>query len=370
MRILFTNTELKNYAGTEVVVRDLAREFLRRGHTPQVYSPKLGAIAEEIRGLGVEVTDRLATLSGVPDIIHGHHHAQVVEALLHFSSAPAVLVCHSARAPIDEPFYFPRIRRYVAVDELCRQRLLQAPGIPPARVEVIANAVDLERFQPRPPLPERPRRALVFSNYTRHLPAVALACRRVGLEFDIAGLAGQPTARPEELLPRYDLVFAKARCALEAMAVGTAVVLCDFTGAGPMVTSGEFDALRRMNFGAGVLRDPLRSRFLFAQIERYDPQDAAAVSRRVRSEAGLATAAERWLALYAEAIGEFSRTPRDLEAEFRALGDYLEKWSYGKRLEWEREQLRRLEAAPLLGRGLARLARSMLRRWTGADRTD
>ena len=366
MRILFTNIELRNYAGTEVVVRELAREFLRRGHTPMVYSPKLGAVAEEIRGQGVEVTDRLRTLSGVPDIIHGHHHAQVVEALLHFSATPAVLVCHSARLQMDEPFHFPRILRYVAVDEPCRQRLLQAPGIPPARVEVIANAVDLERFQPRPPLPERPRRALVFSNYTRHLPAVAVACRRLGLQFDVAGLAGMPTPRPEELLPRYDLVFAKARCALEAMAVGTAVVLCDFSGAGPMVTSAEFDELRRMNFGAGVLRDPLRSRFLCAQIERYDPQDAAAVSRRVRSEAGLGAAVERWLALYAEVIGEFSRAPRDVEAEFRALGEYLEKWSYGKRVEWEREQLRRLEAAPLLGRGLAGLARRLLRGWTGA----
>ena len=370
MRILFTNTELRNYAGTEIVVRDLTRELLRRGHTPLVYSPKLGAIAEEIRSQGVEVTDRLAGLGRAPDIIHGHHHAQVVEALLHFSAAPAVLVCHSARLQMDEPFHFPRILRYVAVDELCRQRLLAAPGIPAARVEVIANAVDLERFQPRPPLPERPRRALVFSNYTRHLPAVALACRRVGLEFDIAGLAGQPTPRPEELLPRYDLVFAKARSALEAMAVGTAVVLCDFTGSGPMVTSAEFDALRRMNFGAGVLRDPLRSRFLSTQIARYDPQDAAAVSRRVRSEAGLDAAAERWLALYAEVIAEFSRAPRDVEAEFRALGDYLETWSYGKRVEWEREQLRRLEAAPLLGRGLARMARHLLQRWTGADRTD
>ena len=152
--------------------------------------------------------------------------------------------------------------------------------------------------------------------------------------------------------------------------MGTAVVLCDFAGAGPMVTSAEFDALRRMNFGAGVLRHPLRSRFLFAQIERYDPQDAAAVSRRVRNETGLDAAAERWLALYAAVVEEFSRAPRDVEAEFRALGDYLEKWSYGKRVEWERDQLRRLEAAPLLGRGLARMARRVFRRWTGADRTD
>ena len=49
-----------------------------------------------------------------------------------------------------------------------------------------------------------------------------------------------PTSRPEELLPKYDLVFAKARCALEAMATGCAVVLCDFAGLGSMVNPERF----------------------------------------------------------------------------------------------------------------------------------
>lgn len=369
MKVLITNAHLEEPAGTQVVVRDLAGEFRRQGHLPLVYSPRLGAMAEQIRGQGVEVTDRLDKLSAVPDIIHGQHHPQVVEALLHFPSTPAVYVCHAATAEVEEPFPFPRILRYVAVDERCRRRVESVPGIPAERIRVIENAVDLARFRPRGPLPERPCRALVFSNQARastHLPAVRRACRQRGLQLDVLGFhAGTPVADPESVLPAYDLVFAKARCALEAMAVGAAVVLCDAAGAGPLVTSENFDRLRPMNFGAGLLTHPLRPEYLLAELEHYDPQDAAAVSRRVRGEAGLAAAAARWLALYHEVLKEFASSRQDVAAEFRALEDYLAKWSYGKRVEWEKQQLRRLEGKPLVGRPLSRLARRFLRRWTG-----
>jgi len=228
LKILITNTRLDGFTGTEVVVRDLALELRRQGHMPLVYSPVPGAMAQAITSQGIEVATDLNKLSTVPDIIHGHHHAQVVEALLHFPSLPAVFVCHSGAADIDEPFYFPRILRYVAVDTRCKARLENTSGIPTQRIEVILNAVDLQRFQPRSALPPKPRRALVFSNYASrytHLPAVRRACRRMGLELDVLGdLAGTCVADPESVLPGYDLVFAKARCALEAMACGTPVL--------------------------------------------------------------------------------------------------------------------------------------------------
>ena len=49
---------------------------------------------------------------------------------------------------------------------------------------------------------------------------------------------------PELLLPKYEIVFAKGKAAMEAMAVGTAVILCDFSGVGPMVSSTRFDVPR------------------------------------------------------------------------------------------------------------------------------
>ena len=65
-------------------MRDLALGLKTTGHTPMVYSPELGEIADEIRASGIPVVSQLEDLSDEPDIVHGNHHVQTVEALLKF----------------------------------------------------------------------------------------------------------------------------------------------------------------------------------------------------------------------------------------------------------------------------------------------
>ena len=55
MRVLLTNNTLANRAGTELYVRDVAIELLRRGHHPVAYSTHLGPVAEELRAATVPV---------------------------------------------------------------------------------------------------------------------------------------------------------------------------------------------------------------------------------------------------------------------------------------------------------------------------
>ena len=291
--------------------------------------------------------------------------------LLHFPLVPAIYVVHHVSA-YGDPFYFPRIFRYVAVDSRCRDFLETKPEIPRSRIEVVLNAIDMERFQPRPALPPKPRRALLFSNYAAahtHVPAVRQACRRMGLSLDVIGRAsGTEIANPETVLPSYDLVFAKARCALEAMAVGCATVLCDFTGAGPMVTTSNFDELHRMNFGQNALTRPLHAQQIIAEIERYDATDATLVSERVRKEASIAASIHCWTNLYEAVLAESRELPRDADAELRATGAYLEtlsRWSYESRVEWESAQLERLLSVPVIGRSLHTLAWRALMKWKG-----
>jgi len=134
---------------------------------------------------------------------------------------------------------------------------------------------------------------------------------RADLPLDVVGTGvGEPSPEPEAIIGQYDVVFAKRRCALEAMAVGTAVILCDFRGAGQMVTSADVDELQRWNFGARTLRWPLDSQILLKQITRYDPDDAAEVSRRIRASTGLDGRVEQLIALYQEVLEEWAREPR------------------------------------------------------------
>ena len=239
-------------------------------------------MAAHILAAGIPVVSSLNDLPCVPDIIHGHHHLETIEALRHFPRVPAIFVCHSGYWWHDAPPRHPRIRRYVAVDEFCRERLAAMAWIERSRLEVVWNAVDLDKHMPRPPLPQRPQRALVFSNYAgpaTHAEPVREACRRLGIESETVGSgAGNASAAPERMLPGFDLVFAKARCALEAMATGCAVILCDASGLGTMVTRANVRELRRWNFGFRVLQRPLLPELIADEIQRYNPTDAAAVS--------------------------------------------------------------------------------------------
>ena len=330
LRILIVNATLASFTGTETYVRDVALGLLRKGHSPIVYAPELGDIAKELRRATVPVVDNLNSVGLTPDIIHGNHNTELVTALLHFDSVPAVFFCHSWTDWISSPPSHPRILAYVAVDDTCRDRLVCEHGISEDRVRVRLHAADLERFRPRDPLPPRPARALIFSNLANrwtHLNAVREACDRAGIELDVVGAGmNTSTAEPESLLPKYDLVFAKGRCAREAMTVGTAVILCDALGSGPLVTTQELDRLKRINFGIRALSEKTDADHLTRQIDRYDAADAAEVSRRIRSESDLETVVDDAVELYEEVIAEFrnghTTVPID---ENRAAADYL-RW--------------------------------------------
>ena len=119
MRVLITNRTLATRTGTELYVRDLAIALAERGHTPIVYTPQPGEIAQEIRARTIAVTDDLLTIAGPPDIIHGHHGLETLAALLAFPGVPAIAVCHSWIGWSDAPVPFPRVLRYLAVDHTC-----------------------------------------------------------------------------------------------------------------------------------------------------------------------------------------------------------------------------------------------------------
>src|SRR5439155_1406794 len=105
--------------------------------------------------------------------------------------------------------------------------------------------------------------------------------------------------------------------------VGAAVVLCDAAGAGPMVTTAALDRLRALNFGIRTLREPLVPEVLAREIARYDPADAAQVSRRIRAEAGREAAVDEIVGLYGEVLAEHARHSEDGE-DTRAASVYLQ----------------------------------------------
>lgn len=369
LRVLITNHTLAGRAGSELYVRDTATELLKRGHSPIAYSTTLGEVAREMEAANIPVIDDLNKLAASPDLIHGQQHMELMTALLHFPRVPAIQFIHNSRSWYEKPIHFPRIVRYVAVDHACRD-LLREQGIPEERIRVLLNFVDLARFRSRPnPLPATPRRALVFSNYANedtHLPAVRKACARANLQLDVVGgKTNTATSQPEKILGEYDLVFAKGRSALEAMAVGAAVVLCDYEGSGPMVTTENFAELRPLNFGLRALNKPLDAAVVFEEIRRYDAGEALRVSQTLRASAGHEPVIDELISLYQEVMREFELNgPVEKLEEDRAAAAYLRqlKIDFTANADAALRLRERLEQVPLVGRVGVKLARAFMRR--------
>ncbi|MDP9194496.1 MAG: glycosyltransferase [Acidobacteriota bacterium] len=327
MRILFTNNTLSNRAGSELYVRDLATTFRRRGHELVAYSPFLGDVADDLRSATIPVTNDLRSIRVRPDVIHGQHHMETMAALAHFPGVPAVYVCHGWLPWQESAPRHPRIVEYVAVDATVRDRLIYEDGVDPADVRLLLNFVDLHRFRRRKPLPEKPLRALIFCNTATEDNfgwMVRAACAKRQIYVDIVGYAVErPQRNPEALLPEYDLVFARARSALEAMAVGCAVIVADPRGIGGSVTTSNFDEMRGKNFGIRTLTTPLTTEGLERAIEAYDADESARVSERVRNEADLETVASEYEEIYSAACRRLHAHPVDGEADREAFAAYL-----------------------------------------------
>jgi hypothetical protein len=335
-RVLIATLAMTTASGTVTYTRDLALALLRHGWTPIVYTSALGPQADVLRGATVSVVTDPAQLGAPPDVIHGHHMLETLSAMAHFPTVPALFVCHDSLAWHSIPPRKPGLRAYVDVDRNCRDRMTFEHGIPAESIRVLTNPVDLERFRRRGPLPPKPRRALVFSNLALENTFVApirAACAERGIEVDVIGVgSGRAVDHPEEVLPRYDLVFGKARCALEAAASGAAVIVCDARGMAGMLTTERVEGLRLLNLGARTLQLPATRENLLREIDRYDPADAAAVTDHIRASNSSDLIAGQFVELYDELLAEPVQAAAEenldaISANLMRMGQHL----YGQR---------------------------------------
>jgi hypothetical protein len=327
LRILITNHDLSQPGGTQLYTVDLARALAARGHAPCVFSPRPGIYSDLLRQSLIPVVSRLDDLGEAPDVVHGHHLLESASAILRFPRVPAVFVCHGWFPWQETPPLLPRIHRYVAVDRLRRDRLVNEHGVPPERVEVLPNFVDLERFAAAHPRPTRAERALVLSNGTRVGPwvrQIRAACESRGIALSVVGAQeGNAVADSAPLLAAADVVFARGRAAIEAAATGAFVVLCDREGLGPVLTLERAASLREANFGMATLRD--RHADVGARLDDYSTAAAAAVAAWVRSELGADRVVDRLVSIYRLAIDDQRASPPTAAVEEMALARLFER---------------------------------------------
>ena len=315
--------------GAELFVRDAALALQARGHSVTVYAPIWGDMADELRAACVACVSDLQRVAHAPDLIVGNTRDETVACLAHFLGVPAMSICHDRTAPHGQPPLFSRIRQHVAVDDNCAERLSLEHGIARAAIAIVGNGVDLQRFRPRSALPAQPARAAIFSNYateSEETRTIRAACAAAGMALDVIGAGtGQQAKSPERVLGQYDLVFAKARAAMEAMAVGCAVVLYNENmGLGGMVSAAHLQRWHRWNFGRRLLQLPVSLASVGDAIRAYHPQDAALVSAYVREHASLQATVSALEALALQTVSdEAKRTPVPAAQELREFARHV-----------------------------------------------
>jgi hypothetical protein len=146
----------------------------------------------------------------------------------------------------------------------------------------------------------------------------------MGIELEVVGAAaGTPASRPEELLPGYDLVFGKARAAIEAMAVGCAVIVADAHGLAGMATYADLPEWRPRNLGRTLMTTPNDVPGICTAIDRYDPHDAARCRDYVRAHWSLDAMVDALVAEYDAVYAGWNPADADHRAELAALAGPL-----------------------------------------------
>jgi hypothetical protein len=255
LSILITNNTLGMPAGSECYARDIARFLIKQGHTVIAYSTMLGQIANELTSMGATVVDSLDKLETRPDIIHGQHHMDTLTALLYFPGVPVVHFIHGLLPWEEHPLPdLSCIVSVVLVSQFLRDRLLENGLISESKVRIIPNFVDESRFTQKhqSATDRKDLNILIYGNYKpKELGAICKASTILNAKLDMIG-AWSPSGSqsdPEDFLPRYDVVFAYGKSAMEALFSGCDVILCHSTGTGDLVDDYNFKNHRNKNFG-------------------------------------------------------------------------------------------------------------------------
>jgi hypothetical protein len=177
----------------------------------------------------------------------------------------------------------------------------------------LREPIDTDEYLSPKPLPPRPRRALIVSNYLvgDRRRMLIDAWESEGVECVQIGAPTGATPDPRPLMEGAEIVVAKARAALEAMCCGRAVYVYDQFGGDGWVTSDNYPAFEADHFAGQATAMPRSRADLAADLAAYHPDMGVANHELVRSHHG---ARHHAIQLVAVLRGPHVRGPDQVEA--------------------------------------------------------
>jgi hypothetical protein len=252
VRFVLGNRLMDHAGGTETHLVTLGAELLRLGHEVVIYSPELGPFADYARRRGIDVVDELRELPDECDVVFAQDGLVVYDLAARYPGALTVFRICGDVYDFQSPPQVEGVVDLVVVLSDRYARLAQACAVqaPLLRLRV---PIDVDRLVPVGAIRSRPRRAVILGNYPDRVQVVREAWGRRGVEVSRVG-GEQQRYDIAAALESADIVVAKSRAALDAMACGRAVYVYDTFGGDGWVTPETYAALEQDSF-AGQATD-------------------------------------------------------------------------------------------------------------------
>jgi hypothetical protein len=273
MRFVLGNRHLLAAGGTEVHLVTVAEHLLRLGHEVRLYAPELGPFADHARRRGLAVHGSLRELPADCDVVFAQDGIVVLDLAERYPQALTVFRVCGDVFDFQLPPQLDGVVDLVVVLSDRYERLARAcaVAVPTLRLRV---PIDIDRLVPMGALRDRPRRAVLLGNYGERAELVREIWGRHGLEVTRVGGDVQ-TYDVAAAVADADIVVAKSRAALDAMACGRAVYVYDVFGGDGWVTAESYPVLEADNFAGQATGRVIDAAALAADLADYRPEMGA-----------------------------------------------------------------------------------------------
>ncbi|MFL5843784.1 MAG: hypothetical protein ACJ762_03755 [Solirubrobacteraceae bacterium] len=269
MRFVLGNRHFIAAGGTEVHLMTLGEQLQRLGHEVVLYAPQLGPFAEHARRRGLDITDALEALPADCDVVFSQDSIAVYPLVERYPEAFSVFrICGDLYDFQLPPQVSGIVDLVVALSDRS-ERLARACAVQPPVVR-LTIPVDADRLVSLGPLRDRPRRAVLLGNYTTHDALIRAAWEPLGI--DILRVGGELQSYDvAAAVAEADIVVAKNRAALDAMACERAVYILDMFGGDGWVTPEVYPALEADHFAGQATGRVIDADTLADDLAAYRP---------------------------------------------------------------------------------------------------
>jgi hypothetical protein len=287
MRVVLGRQSLVTAGGTQTYALTVARELERLGHDVTLAAEELGPLADAARANGTRVVG-VDELPSECDAILGHDLGMAAMLGARYPDATLVYVVHSDGFPGQQP---PLIPGAVDAVVVCSDRFAARVRAMPLDAPIVRlrEPIDVDGALYPTRLPDRPRRALILTNYLRGPKRELLveAWESAGVECVQVGKPTEPMLDPRPAIQQADIVVAKARAALEGMLYGRAVYIYDAFGGDGWMTPESYPAFEADHFAGQATPKPRSRADLVADLDAYHPDMGIANHELVRTHHGV-----------------------------------------------------------------------------------